>query len=294
MDTINHFASEKSNTALEDFLFIECQLEKSYSEQDLQHFRCDILDELKNLSLHTSPTQIIFGLDGETLSSKISEVLETTIVEGIVQMKTYLASFVRNSKELNAESIDILETDHMIDAMQIFLKNGLGFVDMLEDKTLPFIDLLLRSYARVIRCAIVRLISSKYNLPQDTSNRLAHEIKFEESVIGSISKNTRNQLCTLKEPCEEMVKATKSGNNDYKFPGHRFVCIAYLTAEDIRTVVMQLEKSSESMHNSATVMHKMVFEIDGYLLQSITEQADVKNGKTDTTITDQLRRDILA
>lgn len=300
VDTINYFTTNtgKTNPALEEFLFIQCQVAKTCSEQTLRKFRCEIDSELKNLSLQVvtcaSPTRITLGLDGETLSSKISEVIEWRIVDGMVQMKTYLASFVRKRNQLNTDSINILESDDVIHAMQIFLKNGLGFVDMLEDKSLPFIDLLLRSYARVIKCAIVVPISAKYNLPQETSNRLAHEIKFEESVIGSITKQTRYELSKLQEPCEEMVKATKSGNNDYQFPGQRFTVIAYQTLENIKTVVMQLEKSSESMQKSVTVMRKMVFEIDGYLLQSLAEQDNVNNVKTDATITDQLRRDILA
>ncbi|XP_053390097.1 uncharacterized protein LOC128553018 [Mercenaria mercenaria] len=229
------------------------------------------------------------------LGSKISDILEKRVMQCFLCVRTQLQDLIRLSyRHVSADSIDILYSEQLITSIQGFLKNGLGFVDILETrKDEPFIDTVLGNLIQVIRCALIAPLSAKYGLSEDACNRLAHEFNFESRLIKSVSKTTRYHLSELEKPCEEMFKATKLGNKSHHFPGRSFVFIAYPLRKDIQAVLREFERVIYCAGRIASTMKKMLYEISGYLYRSvIKEEADMK--KMQVAIPALLRESIMA
>ncbi|XP_053401067.1 uncharacterized protein LOC128557583 [Mercenaria mercenaria] len=297
METVDHFMSnmKKMNPSLVNNMFIVCETSATKLVNEAEQFRNDILSNIRKCyDVRLSSERIILGLGGKSLSSKISVMVETKIVLGLIKTDAHLQNFVREKSRNKTETFDVLETEQYLCAVQGFLKNGLGFVDMLENnKSDLFIEILLDNLTRVIRCAILDPLSSKYNISQDACNRLAQEMNLEDELRKSISKNTRYHLSKLEQHCRDMVKATEEKNKWYKFPGRNFMFIVYPLRDDIRKSVLLFEESLSSVQRSATVMKKMMFEIDGYIRQSIVEPENIKRGEKKATISETLRQKLL-
>ncbi|XP_045193883.2 uncharacterized protein LOC123549673 [Mercenaria mercenaria] len=300
METVDHFMSNmnKKKPSLVNDMFIVCETSATKLVNKAEQFCNDILSSVKKCyDVKLSSERVLLGLDGlggQLLSSKISVMIETKIVLGLIKADAHLQKFVREKSRNKAGAFDVLETEQYLCAVQGFLKNGLGFVDMLENKESdPFIEILLDNLTRVLRCAILDPLSSKYNMSQDACNRLAQEMNLEDALRKSISKNTRYHLSKLEQHCRDMVKATKEKNKWYKFPCRNFMFIVYPLRDDIRKAVLLFEESLSSVQRSAAVMKKMMFEIDGYIRQSIVEPKNIKRGEKKATISETLRRKLL-
>ncbi|XP_053401042.1 uncharacterized protein LOC128557575 [Mercenaria mercenaria] len=300
LDTIRHFASNlwKTTQISVDSLLIVCHTSMTYKAAAFEEFRLDVQEELeKSCGLSLKADHFIFGANSEMVSTKISEKIETQIIEKFYTMKEHLQSFVRNRSNFKMEKIDVVETEQLISAIQGFLKNGLGFVDILEDSQdmgERFEEVVLRHLMCIIRCAVLDPLSLKFNLTQDTCNQIAHEVKLEDKMKRSVSKNTRYHLSKLQQPCEEMRKAMKENNKWYRFPGRNFMFIAYPLRDDIRQNILQLEEDLGVLRRTVTVMKKMIFEINGNIKQSIIEDEVLKKPKRNKALTDELRKRILS
>ncbi|XP_053401040.1 uncharacterized protein LOC128557574 [Mercenaria mercenaria] len=295
LDTLEYFKSmeEKLRSCIIAPPLIVCQTrmihDRNVSETD--QFRSSLISTAeKSFGMKLEAGDITMDLDETALGGMISEILERKIIHGFVNMSTQLQDFI-GDRCFVSDAINVLESEQLITSIQGFLKNGLGFVDILETrKDEPFIETVLRSAVRVIRCAIMAPLSAKHSLPQDTCNRIAHASNFEDDLIRYVSKNTRYHLSKLEKPCDEMVKATKSGNKSHYFPGRSFVFIAYPLRDDIKKGFDELEQKLISVRRIASSMRKMLFEIRGYFSQSIGSTGAIQ---TSTKIPDNLRREIM-
>ncbi|XP_053401039.1 uncharacterized protein LOC128557572 [Mercenaria mercenaria] len=295
LDALEYFKSmeEKLRSCLIAPPLIVCQTrmmhDRNISETD-QFLSSLISTAATSLGMKLEAGDITIDPVETALGSMISEILEKKIIHGFVNMSTQLQDFV-GDRCFVSDAIEILESEQLITSIQGFMKNGLGFVDILETrKDEPFIETVLRSAVRVIRCAIMAPLSAKHSLPQDTCNRIAHATNFEDELIRCVSKNTRYHLSKLEKPCDEMVKATKSGKTSHHFPGRSFVFIAYPLRDDIKKGFDELEQKLISVRRIASTMRKMLFEIGGYFVQSI---GSTEANQTGTKIPDNLRREIM-
>ncbi|XP_053401061.1 uncharacterized protein LOC123549678 isoform X2 [Mercenaria mercenaria] len=300
VESVNHLISDLGKTMADLYhsLLIVCHTDKLYQITDTEQFRsCVIKTMHESFGLDLSADNIIFGIGSEMLSSKISLIIETRIINGFFMMREHLQSFFSNKSTICLGKMDIVESEQLLNAVQGFLKDGFRLVDILEDsqrKGEPFIEIVLRHLTRNIRCVILDPLSSKFNLKPDLINQIAHELIFEEQMKESISKNTRYHLGKLQQPCEENVKALKTPNKWYRFPGRKFAFIAYPLREDIRPTVLKLEESLASFRRKVTTMKKMIFEIDGNIQQSIVGKADLKKSMRNRDLTDEFRKRILS
>ncbi|XP_053402636.1 uncharacterized protein LOC123549679 [Mercenaria mercenaria] len=298
LEALKYFASkeESSRTCVIVSPLIVCETSIQSRGNVTEHDRfCSniISTALKSFNMDIDADNVIVNPKENILGKTISNNLEKRVMQCFLNVSTQLQDFI-GDRRVAADAIDILESEQLITSIQGFLKNGLGFVDMLVSrKDEPFINTVLGSLVQVIRCAVMTPLSAKYSLSEDTCNRFAHEINLESSLIQSVSKNTRYHLSKLQKPCEEMLKATESGNKSHHFPGRNFVFIAYPLREDIKTALEKFEERLNGMRRAASTMRKMLYEISGYLYRSvINQEADMKS--IPRAIPEKLREEIMA
>ena len=253
----------------DDSIIIVCQQKQNaiFNQAKLDEFRQSIVTDLRKLpELDISENQIIFPNTKEMVSAKVSQILESRVIYGFSQMKAHLESFVRSINNLSMENVDIVETGTLVTAVQGFLRNGMGFVDILEDsrtKGVPFGELLLSNVVRVIRCALLDPISQKFDLTQDTCNQVAFEMKLDEVMKGKISKDARYHLSKIEKHSCALEEALKKGDKWYTFPSRDFLFIAYHLREDIKSSVQEFEKALENLRRNVQVIKRIIFEIKG-------------------------------
>jgi hypothetical protein len=142
----------------------------------------------------------------------------------------------------------------------------------------------------VIRCSIVAIVSLKYSLPQDACHLLAHEWNLEQKLKSSISRNTRYHLKKIEEFCSK----AEIKHKQYIFPSRKFLFIAHPLKDDIKEQTSLFEKELVSVQHGVTIMKKMLFEIRGYIKQSIVREGDISRKHTETTtIPAELRKKLL-
>ena len=212
---------------------------------------------------------IICGKEKSQICRRISDILEREIIEGVYELRMQLGEFV-GDKSFDTSQFDIIESDQLVASMQGFLKNGLGFVDILESNknNLPFLEVVLVNLMKVVRCAVMTPLANKNGMTSDECNEIAHNYKFDDKLIKSVSKNARYHLENMEQPRKDMVIATKAGNKHHQFPGKHFVFIAYVIREDIKKEFQNFEEILNTSRRAAISLKKMLFEIDGYLYSS--------------------------
>lgn len=304
-----------------DSLFIVIDTNVQNSEEDEREFRRKVIEKLEILrgDKWEYSDRIIFGSQGSYLSSKISESFERFVVDGFHKVLSYLERFIRKTKQYNTD-IDIIHSDLVIKALQTLLRDDIGLADtrkiaecdksgetdgMSEEE--KFLHQFLKKMARLVKCAIVVPLSTKYNILPWICNLLLAEINFEKKIMDSISKNTKYQLSQLDEFSKDYESLRKSyerkanmgkgkhgaSQHDYftRLVFHKFDFIVYPLQNDMSKVVSDAEKTMASAGNVIDVMRKMIFEVEGYLEQTITETYKPKTQSP--KIPDDLRSAIL-
>jgi hypothetical protein len=225
--------------------------------------------ETPNISTDDENIMIVDVKDSSEISRRISDIIERELMEGFHGLMIHLIDII-GDRYFDASEFDIIESDQLITAMQGFLKNGLGFVDMLESNNdqLPFIEITLTRFMEVIRCAVMAPLAGKYCLSQDECNKLAHQFEFDDKMNKRVSRNARYHLSKMETPCKDMLNATKAGHKHCYFPGKNFAFIAYVVRDDIKGEFQTFEDLLNSTRRLAVTMRKMLFEIDGYIKSS--------------------------
>lgn len=296
IDTVKCFVSmqEKRDLDLVVPPLIVCHVKTESEKDDAEQFRTVTLSKIENkLGLKVNADDFIMGTVGSSLSDEISRRLENEIGDGILAFGDHLNTFSNTNKLSSMAKLEIGESDQLISTIQRFLKNGLAFVDMLEQqKDEPFIDIVLSNLARVIKCALLPPLAAKYSLLPDMCNIVAHEWKLEQNMIPSITKNTSYHLSKLQQPCEEMVEAAKSGDKLHLFPGEKFTFIAYPIRDDIKNTLCEFEKVIKGVQCSVAKLKKMMFEIRG-CMKHTSSHLDGSRSTTEPNIPVNLRKAIL-
>ncbi|XP_053397489.1 uncharacterized protein LOC123551963 [Mercenaria mercenaria] len=306
-----------------EYMFVVIDTEQNHTDEEKDLFRNRvhevILSKLQDTDVQTFQDRIIIGSHDTVLGSKISELLETMLIDGFHKVMAFLDRFVRKTKQYNSE-IDIIYTDLVVRSIQAFLRDDIGLADMrkvAESKSLKesdrvsvdeiFLQLLLNKLARLVKCAIVEPCATKYNIPSWVVNQLLVEIKFEQKLVESVSKNTKHHLRKLNDfskNFEEILKTYKrkanmgrgehgASQHEYftRLVSYKFDFIVYPLQNDMSKVISDVEKTMASAERIITIMGKMIFEIEGYLEQTITEKYEPKTPTPD--VPNDLRNDIL-
>ncbi|XP_053388388.1 uncharacterized protein LOC123551817, partial [Mercenaria mercenaria] len=161
----------KENPHLFENMFVVIETEQNHSDEERNTFRKEVNEiirvNLQDTDVQPRPDRVIFGSNGTVLGSKISELLETMLVDGFHTVTAYLDRFVRKTKQYDSE-IDIIHTDLLVKAIQAFLRDDIGLADMrqiaendhseetegmsVDEK---FLQQLLKKLARLVKCAVV-------------------------------------------------------------------------------------------------------------------------------------------
>lgn len=245
--------------------------------------------------------RIVFGSRESALASLISEFLEAKLIEGFYKVFDYLGRFLRVNKTSVGTDVEIVQSEFVIRAIQGLLRDDIGLADMRKmaeevesEKTrgcspdTKFVHQLLEKLARLIKCSVVNPFSAKCNLPAWIVNQLLEEVKFEEKVMEAISKNTKYHLSKLKKKSEGHEKFKSGQRTDY-----RFDYIVYPIQDDTSKVISEAEKTMASAHRIVTIMEKMIFEVEGYLEQTIVERLKYTPNTVTPIIPKGLREEIL-
>ncbi|XP_053391592.1 uncharacterized protein LOC128554339 isoform X2 [Mercenaria mercenaria] len=296
-----------------EYMFVVIDTVRNHTDEEQDLFQKEVHEvihsKLQDTDVHTYQDRIIIGSHDTVLGSKISELLETMLVDGFHKVITFLDRFVRKTKQYNSE-IDIIHTDLVVRSIQAFLRDDIGLADMrkiAESNTLKetegvsvdetFLNLLLNKLARLVKCAIVEPCAAKYNIPSWVVNQLLVEIDFEQKLVESVSKNTKHHLRKLNDFCknfEEILKSYKrkanmgrgkhgASQHEYftRLVSYKFDFIVYPLQNDMSKVISDAEKTMASAERIITIMGKMIFEIEGYLEQTITEKYEPRTPTAD-------------
>ncbi|XP_053397491.1 uncharacterized protein LOC123551965 isoform X1 [Mercenaria mercenaria] len=296
-----------------EYMFVVIDTVRNHTDEEQDLFRTEVHEvirsKLQDTDDQTYQDRIIIGSHGTVLGRKISELLETMLVDGFHKVMAFLDRFVRKTKQYNSE-IDIIHTDLVVRSIQAFLRDDIGLADMrkiAESETLKetdgvsldetFLNLLLNKLARLVKCAIVEPCATTFNIPSWVVNQLLVEIDFEQRLVESVSKNTKHHLRKLNDFCknfEEILKSYKRKANmgrgkhgasqqEYftRLVSYKFDFIVYPLQNDMSKVISDAEKTMASAGHIITIMGKMMFEIEGYLEQTITEKYEPKTQTAD-------------
>lgn len=298
--TVRHVLGcvRKASLFLFDSLLIVCQTSMTCTAHEHETFRTRVQEYLKNMfNLHVHADSIVVGTHNQMISTTISQVMEAEIIQGLLLMRRHLNGFLMNGGCLNKRREDVSETKHDLHIMQSFLKDRYWLVDILYEskkQNQPFVKIVLSHMAQMIRCATLGPLSKNMNLPGVICNQLAFELKFEEDVIKSLSKNedTLNHISKLELSTEKFMPAIKEGNRYRRFPGQEFTPSADLN-KDIRSDFQRLEKELSSLQRTTSVMKRMVFELNGVIKQSVTKTDEMKKADESVSVPKQFKDEIL-
>lgn len=204
------------------------------------------------------------------IGNSISQWIESTYITEKLERVQNLRVYCSGNK--SSENIDIVRSDEFVATLQGFLTNGHSLADMMQDAgTSPFIDLLLKYLKRVVRCALVKLTSTKHGLPEYVCNSLAHEYSLEEKFINAISINTKYKLKQMETDCQAAYDAKKHNDKYYKFPQkHSYKCSCII--HDIENLVAEFEENILPVKKTASDQLKLIFEIDALLQRIVPRQ----------------------
>ncbi|XP_045193882.2 uncharacterized protein LOC123549672 [Mercenaria mercenaria] len=246
-----------------------------------------------------APENIIIGKNAFTLQNKISELLESRIVDGLVKISSYLQRFVRVDRHYDQENLDILKTKACVKAVQDFLGNGHSLYDMRRKAATEevFLDQVICKLSSIIRCAVVPEMATKHNLQLWMCNKLLQEVNFEKSLRENVSKNTRYHLSKLAKYYFEVYKTPSTPStsmSDTQTKSHSFDYLVYYLQNDLAGEVTNAEKKLSAMHYLTNIMRKMMYEIKGYMRQTVVQlQSQDEPDFSAPDIADQLRENVL-
>jgi hypothetical protein len=287
-------------------MFVVIDVEHNHTVKEQDSFRVEVYKmihtKLQGTDIQIPEGRVIFGLhDSTVLGSKISEHLETMLIAGFHKVMVYLERFVKKTKQFQHKDEEVLRTDLVVKSIQALLRDDIGLADMrkiaerdesketeglsMDDK---FLHQLLKKIARLVKCAIVEPLSVRYNIPSWIVNLLLEEIEFEHKAIESVSRNTKHHLRKLNEfskDYEEILETHKrkanmgkgkfgASRHEYfiRYVSFKFDFIVYPLQNDMSKLINDVEKTMDSAQQIIIVMGKMMFEIEGYLEQTITEK----------------------
>jgi hypothetical protein len=270
-------------------------------DAETDSFRKDILDLVpKAIDTCLLPDQILIGENVSGLSASISNSIEKQIMDGFLEIFSFLQTFLRTDKKIDLENSDILNSETVTCAILDLLRNGLHLNDSKAVAENDDIDANLeRALCNRIMCAAVPPMASKHNIPDWICHGLLEEISFEKDLQKSITSNTRHHLM---KPCDNALELAKlKTKGKYVEETGTGKCINYdfilhLLRKDLVEPVMSAEKKLAAMNQLTIVMKKMIFELKGYLKQTIIKIEIIEIGPRDLSandIPDILRTEIM-
>ncbi|XP_060585310.1 uncharacterized protein LOC132741206 isoform X2 [Ruditapes philippinarum] len=284
--------------------FIVCKTKFSLPDAETDSFRKDILDLVpKAIDTCLLPDQILIGENVSGLSSSISKSLEKQIMDGFLEVFSFLQTFLRTDKKIDLENSDILKSETVTCAILDLLRNGHHLNDSKavaeNDDNDANLEQAIKALSNRIMCAAVSPMASKQNIPDWICHGLLEEISFEKDLQKSITSITRHHLM---KPCDNALELAKlKTEGKYVEETGTSKCINYdfilhLLRKDLAEPVMSAEKKLAAMNQLTIVMKKMIFELKGYLKQTIVDIEIIEIGPRDLTsndIPDILRTEIM-
>lgn len=309
LQTLKHFNDIKLKDAARscDCLLVMCRTKSTYTQKEYATFRQSLLREVPQ-SLHCflgNTTNIIIAPDVNGLKHHISKMFETLIVETFLEIRTFLNLFVLDSSFSIQTESELLSDSYVTTTVTSFLRNGFGLSELAQeshDRTL-FLRNLIEKIAQIVKCVVIVPMSLKYTLPSWLCNRLLHEIEFEEDLVKSVSTDTHCHLSKLHSfaiKCRNVVLDLKQGtvvlSSDITVAQNttEFNFLLQHLLSDFQGVTVKAEKTMSSMKVVRNTMFKMIFEIDGYLKQTIVQHGCLLQTESSSKIPDSLRHDIMA
>ncbi|XP_053401038.1 uncharacterized protein LOC123549684 [Mercenaria mercenaria] len=291
-----------------DSVLIFGKAKGTFTDEERTTFRDDVNREIESSTgLFVNTSNIIISTEIGDLKSKISSIYEARIIEVFVKIRLFLSLFVTKNRRVAQKQHDVLENKLMLKAVLNFLRNGFSICDFMciQDTTSnkSFLNQIVGRLARHVRCTIIPPVASKHMLPNWLCAELLNEIKFEDVLIKSISNKSRYLLCKLERICISAKTIKRNITNGKHVSDSAiwnvshcfsFDFIQYPLQRDFKEAASKTESTMSSVRRLLNVMGKMIYEIDGYLKQSIVQYVPVPNKEPTINIPDRLRRDILA
>lgn len=205
-----------------------------------------------------------------TLPKCISNVFEHKIVKCFQDVRDF-----SEEQLMSLQSNDIFENTSVREQLVNCLETAHAR-SVERDKDVTFIEHVINTLARALRCILNTPIARRYNVSLDTCNRKMISIKFENKVVRAIPDSLRNELRRLeygqeRASIEQLV-------NKLKLP--------------IKSVVSETERE---VGQSRDIIQRLSLEMDNYLKKSILNEEDKgeKVGKTYRPVDDDTRKEIL-
>lgn len=288
-------------------LLVMCRTKSAYTQEENATFRHELFREIPQ-SLHCflgNAANIIIAPDVIDLKHHISRMFETLIIEGFLKIRTFLNLFVLESSFSIQTKSELLRDSYVTTTITSFLQNGFGLSDLAQeshDRKL-FLRHLIETIAQIVKCVVIVPMSLKYTLPSWLCNRLLHEIKFEEDLVKSVSNDTHSRLSELHSfaiKFRSVVLDLKKGavvlssdiTEAQKSTDFDFLLQDLLS--DFQGATVKAEKTMSSMKVVRNLMFKMIFEIDGYLKQTIVQHGCIIQAESTSQIPEGLRHEIMS
>lgn len=309
VQTINHFVDAKIKEEIHflDVFVVMVKTETTFTDDESETFRQNVLSEtpLSARLLLSSIENIVISTDLEGLKHHISKQFEARIVHAFVNMRTYLSLFVPDPVLHQPIKVELLHDRHVTKALQGFLRNGFVQSDLTcgsSDKK-SFLSKLRKQIARVVKCMVIVPMSLKYTLSSWSCNRLLNDIQFEDALVKSVSKQTNAHLTKLHSfaiRCKNIVLKVREEHailiqddlglsrcNEYDF-------ILKHLQNDFRVATNEAEKKVSRWSENRTILRKLIFEVDGYLKQTVVKHESIQHRESTVQIPENLRRDIMS
>ncbi|XP_045193879.2 uncharacterized protein LOC123549671 isoform X2 [Mercenaria mercenaria] len=283
-------------------IFFFCETKNNeFNENNAEKFRTDLLPTLQKLNEHCHyPLEILIGPKEGNLPSSVSNAIEKQIIDGFHDVFMFLQTFIRKDCVSYQENLDILESDLVVGTIKEFLRNGDSLVDSeAVSEHISFFDMIIQTLCHQTMCAAVSPMAAKHNIPEWVCHGLLEEINFEKELQKSMSKNTIHHLKEFEKYTQNLViqraeGKTVEGSSQNKYFSFDF--IYYKLKEDLSEAVTSAEKKLAAMNRITIVMRKMVFEVRGYLKQTVVTIEILESGQRKLAledITDKMREDIM-
>ncbi|XP_053401044.1 uncharacterized protein LOC128557576 [Mercenaria mercenaria] len=291
-----------------DSVLIFCKAKRTFTDEERTTFRDDVNREIESSTgLFVDASNIIISTEIGDLKSKISFIYETRIIEVFVKIRLFLSLFVMKNRRGAQKQHDALEYKPMLKAILNFLRNGFSICDIMymqnTSSKKSFLSQIVGRLARHVRCTIIAPVASKHMLPNWLCAELLNEIALEDVLIKSISNKSRYFLRKLERIYISAKTITRNITNGEHVSDSAiwnvshcfsFDFIQYPLQRDFEEAASKTESTMSSVRRLLNIMGKMIYEIDGYLKQSIVQYVPIPNKELTINIPDRLRRDILA
>ncbi|XP_060568454.1 uncharacterized protein LOC132727061 [Ruditapes philippinarum] len=273
-----------------------CKPGDNYSKEECTEFREKLLNQIRNDIPNIIPnTEIILVSAYTDLKHHISSLYEACIARVFLRIHAFLGGFIKARTIFSQNKMHTMPDCFIEQTFKMYLSNRCTMYEVCKDS---FNTTIFSRLAHISKCVIVSPLSFKYALPQWLCNRLLHEIQLEEALVKSVSPDTKYYLRKFKQISSSFKTSTKvakhkcASKNSSTNLSLELVVKSLL--KDFNSTNIRAEKTLSSMKSLATVMGKMMFEIEGYLKQ--TNVLDVSTLQTffDLDIPRTLRKEIMA